>query len=69
MNKNFKYFLLTKSSIRWTYADSNAAVVEYPISRINIILTSMLLMISKFLRMQYEFYLCESRKIKHFTLI
>ena len=48
---------------------NNAAIAEHPISRINIVLTSMLLNISKFLLMRYEFYLHEHSKIKHFTWI
>ena len=51
------------------YIYSNAAVAEHPISIINIVRTSMLLIISKFLWMRYEFYLRENGKIKHFMQI
>ena len=36
---------------------SNAAIVETPILRINFVLTSMLLILSKFLQILHEFYL------------
>ena len=48
---------------------SNAAIVEHPLSRLNIVITSTPLIISKYLRMPYEFYLSENRKTKHFTRI
>ena len=48
---------------------SNSTIGEHPILRINIVLTSMPLIMSKFLRMQYEFYLYVNGKIKHFTWI
>ena len=44
---------------------SNTIIAEHPFSRINLVLTSMLLIISKFLQMPYEFYLQENRKTKH----
>ena len=44
-------------------------VTEHHFFRTNIVLTSMALIISKFLRMPYEFYLRENHKTKKFTLI
>ena len=63
----FTFLQIKCNSIKKTY--SKATVEEHPFFRINIVLTSMLLIIYQFLWMPYELYLCENCKTKHFMWI